>query len=201
MSAVSSNSAARPTRPTTKAKVSIDDKRDQRKAQRGRAQTKAQDDAFEAVMEEVVPTPKPLDLNALADEKNSVSVEQVIGTGEGRSEVVKTAAQRQIFLSQQARRKLHAAVVLQQSGKTRKRRRGSVTSNIFAAMEKEANEHRCAMIYSMWAYSFNPNERFKMSWDLFILMLVVYSCFTVPYHTVRQPDRHFSSHFPSAVFF
>ena len=67
-------------------------------------------------MEQVVPTPKPLDLNALAEKKEAV-VEQKIGTGgderqktgaggDERTEGLMTEAQRQIMVSQNARRKL-----------------------------------------------------------------------------------------------
>ena len=79
--------------------------------------------------------------------------------------------------------RVKAAVRMSTGGRRRKTRRGAATGSIFAAMEHEANNRRCSAFWKVWMYAFNPNARFKMTWDAAILVLVVYSCFAVPYHT------------------
>jgi hypothetical protein len=48
----------------------------------------------------------------------------------------------------------------------------SVGHQLLDAMEMRANEHKCALLYNIWTYAFNPNGRFRITWDSFMLVLV-----------------------------
>jgi Ca2+-binding EF-hand superfamily protein len=71
----------------------------------------------------------------------------------------------------------------------RGRRSSTGAVSIFEAMDAKANKHRCAPLYNVWVYAFNPSGRFRAVWDTIILALVVVSCFRDPYHTAFHLER------------
>jgi hypothetical protein len=70
-----------------------------------------------------------------------------------------------------------------------RRRRGSINSTIFAGMETATRMKRCRKLHDAWNYAFDPHGRFRMLWDASMLVLVVYSCFYVPYKTAFVLER------------
>eukprot|EP01048_Picozoa_sp_COSAG05_P015153 COSAG05_NODE_1794_length_4078_cov_2.720784_2_plen_641_part_00 len=59
----------------------------------------------------------------------------------------------------------------------------SVASQLMSAMEQRALTHRCQFLWNCWHHAFQPDDTFRVVWDLFMLALVVFSCFSVPYNT------------------
>ena len=66
---------------------------------------------------------------------------------------------------------------------TFKRRGSTAAMTIFEAMDKHQHQHKCAPLYNCWTYALDPNGMVRIYWDVCMLILVVYSCFAVPYKT------------------
>eukprot|EP01047_Picozoa_sp_COSAG01_P075034 COSAG01_NODE_12728_length_1693_cov_1.586575_1_plen_352_part_00 len=70
-------------------------------------------------------------------------------------------------------------------------RRGSQAAmSIFEAMQRKAESQRCPMLMKMWTYSFHPKKRFRRTWDMLVLVLVMFSVWWEPYNAAfNMPDR------------
>lgn len=59
--------------------------------------------------------------------------------------------------------------------------RGRAGTQVLEAIEARANRH--GWLWRCWHHAFDPASKARIRWDTFMLALVVYSCFAVPYKT------------------
>lgn len=60
-----------------------------------------------------------------------------------------------------------------------------VSQRLMTAMEVQSDRHACQSIWRCWTYTFKPEDKIRVGWDVAMLVLVIYSCFNLPYKTVR----------------
>lgn len=135
-----------------------------------------EEDDFEAQLEDICPSSDPGTADRVPAAIGKSSAEQHSPPGVQKIHVDST-------------HKLRTFVRLTAGGTRRKTKVKPVArpaASVFQAMEHQRNSRRCAPLWAVWLFAFNPTDRFKMSWDAGIFLLVVYSSFAVPYKTAFE---------------
>ena len=75
---------------------------------------------------------------------------------------------------------------------------GSVAEHLLEAMDRRQKQHQCQTLWACWTFTFKPDDTFRIGWDIFMLGLVIFSCFMLPYKTAFELEETLK-HDPSSL--
>jgi hypothetical protein len=75
-------------------------------------------------------------------------------------------------------------------------RTASMGDQLLTAIDQKQRTHRCQVVWDCWNYAFRPSDGIRVGWDVFMLVLVIYSCFALPYKTAFVLEVRFPPGIP-----